>query len=167
MASSRGVSCWRIDHSTPPESAELLEGFLASQFLGLVGEAIPGGFLFDEDLQVEMPFLVAVEQADRHGVEVIGLEPVVQVRAALAAEAALGPIGRLIDAGRAPFDHRWLAAMHHQQWAAGPFAAHAAVAGADMGIVDGDLEPGGAAQAGAVFFQGHGWLLERKMGQQV
>ncbi len=99
--------------------------------------------------------------------EVIGFQPVVQVRAALAAESTLGPVGRFKDAGGAPFDHWWLAAMHHQQWASGPLAAHAAVAGADLGVVDGDLEAGGAAQAGAVFFQGHDWLLERRMGQQV
>ncbi|MND62740.1 hypothetical protein D3C80_540330 [compost metagenome] len=149
------------------ESAVLLEHLLAGQLLGLIGEAVPRGFLFDEDLQVEIPGLVAIEQADRHGMEVVGLEPVVQVRTTAATESTLGPVGRIIDARRTPLDQRRLAAVDHQQRAAGPLAAHAAMTSADMGIVDGDRQPRVAAQAGALFFQGHGWLLECKDGPAI
>src|SRR5690606_2553248 len=125
--------------------AELVEGLLPGQLLGLVGEAVPGGFLLDEDLQVEVPGLLAVQQADRDGIEVVGLEAVVLVRAALAAEAALGAVGGAVDARGTALDRRRLAAVHHQQGAAGPLAAHAAVAGADVGVVHGDAQLGGAA----------------------
>ncbi|MNI83978.1 hypothetical protein D3C73_1408410 [compost metagenome] len=59
----------------------------------MVGEAVPGRFLLDEYLQVEIPSLIAVQQAHRHRVEIVGLEPVIQVSAAAPAKAALGPVG--------------------------------------------------------------------------
>ena len=55
------------------ESAVLLEHLLAGQLFGLIGEAVPRGFLFDEDLQAAIPALVAIEQADWYGSQHIGL----------------------------------------------------------------------------------------------
>ena len=62
--------------------AKLLECLLAGQFLGLVGEAVPGGFLLDENLQVESPGFFAIQQAYRDGIEIVGFEAVVQMCAA-------------------------------------------------------------------------------------
>lgn len=67
-------------------SAKLLERLLAGQLLGLVGEAIPGRLLFDENLQVEIPRLIAIQQAYRNRIVVLVLEPVIQVRATTAAK---------------------------------------------------------------------------------
>lgn len=77
---------------------ELFEDLLAGEVLGFVLEAVPGGLFVDEDLLGEGPVCLTVEQADWYDIEVALFQAVEQVRAALAAEAALGPGGGIIDA---------------------------------------------------------------------
>lgn len=132
---------------------ELVEDLLAGEVPGLVLEAIPGGLFVYEYLLGEAPVTLAIKQTDRYDVHVALFQAVEQVRAALAAEAALGPGRGVIGDGGRAFDGWGLGALHSQQRAAGPFAAHAAMASADMVILERDTQSGFAAEATALLFQ--------------
>jgi len=107
------------------------EDFGAGHVLGFVGEFIVGRFLIDENLVIENQTPRFPEQADRHEVLPIGLDPVEQMAAALVAEAALGPLGGSENSNRfLSFQGHIGSAIERKKRAARPLAAHAAMAGA-------------------------------------
>ena len=134
---------------------EGLECLRAGHVPGAVGKVIECRFLVDENLVIETPGLAAIEQAYGYLIMSALPESIEQVGSALAAEAALGPLGRRINADvLLAVNVYLLIAFDGQQRAAAPCPAHIAVAGAHAMAGDRGTQADGTAQAGALALLG-------------